>query len=148
VAVRDHEIAAHTLGVNIFSYKLLAFVISCFYAGVGGLLWVTYLQWASVEHFPLWQAVTYVGIIVVGGLGRIEGAFFGTLFFEGLNEICAVMAPVISRAFPAFGGTVIGALPILAFSLILIIFIVFEPRGLAHRWRLILASARLYPFNY
>ncbi len=148
VAIRDHEIAADTLGVNIYGYKLLAFVIGCFYAGIGGFLWVTYFRWASVEYFTQWQAIWYVGIVVIGGMGSIEGVFFGTFFYQGINELCDVMAPKISDAFPAFEGTVIGALPVLAFSAALLVFLIFEPRGLAHRWRIILSSIRLYPFNY
>ncbi len=148
VAVRDHDIAANTLGINIYYYKLLAFFIGCFYAGVGGLLQVVYFGWASVENYTLWNAIWYLGMIIVGGMGTVVGAFFGTFFIMGLEQLCCLLAPTVGKTFPALAGTVLGALPILVFSLVLMMFIMFEPKGLAYRWEIIKESFRLFPFNY
>jgi branched-chain amino acid transport system permease protein len=148
VAVRDHDIAANTLGINIYYYKLLAFFIGCFYAGVGGLLQVVYFGWASVENYTLWNAIWYLGMIIVGGMGTVVGTFFGTFFIIGLEQLSCLLAPAVGKTFPALAGTVLGALPILVFSLVLMTFIIFEPKGLAYRWEITKESFRLFPFTY
>jgi len=148
MAVRDHDIAANTLGINIYYYKLLAFFIGCFYAGVGGLLMVVYFGWASVEHYTLWNAIWYIGMLIAGGMGTIVGVFLGTFFVMGIEHISFLLAPIMGKTFPALAETSLGALPILIFSLVLMLFIVFEPRGLAHRWDIIKESFRNFPFNY
>lgn len=148
VAIRDHDIAASTLGINVYYYKLLAFFISSFYAGVGGLLLSSYYGWATVDQFTLWNAVWYVGMLMVGGVGTITGPYFGAFFVVGLDQLSSILAPVVGRALPALAGTVIGALPVIAFSLALLVFIICEPRGIAHRWEILKSSARVFPFAY
>lgn len=148
MAVRDHDIAANTLGINIYYYKLLAFFIGCFYAGVGGLLQVIYFGWASAEHYILWNAIWFIGMIIVGGMGTIVGTFLGVFFIMGIEQFGFLLAPIVGRHFPSLAETSVGALPILIFSLVLMLFIVFEPRGLAHRWEIIKESFRIFPFNY
>jgi len=147
VAVRDHEIAADTLGINVYYYKLLAFFIGCFYAGVGGVLMVIYFGWASVEHFTLWNSIWYIGMILIGGMGSIIGTFFGTVFVMGVEQFSFLLAPIVGRTFPGLAETAIGALPMLIFGLIIMLFIVYEPHGLAHRWEIIKESFRRFPFN-
>lgn len=148
VAVRDHEVAANTLGINVYYYKLLVFFVGCFYAGVGGVLQVAYFGWASAETFTLWNAIWYLGMLIVGGSGTVVGVFFGTFFITGMEQFSSILAPALAEAFPAISGTVLAALPILLFSFVLMLFIVFEPHGLAHRWEIIKESFRLFPFNY
>jgi branched-chain amino acid transport system permease protein len=148
VAVRDHDIAADIIGINIFNTKLLAFSIGCFYAGISGFLWVSYLGWASIEQFTLWQAIWYLGIIIVGGAGTIVGSIFGVFFIRGVEEAAHVVAPLLDHLIPYIGGTAIGALPVIIFSIVVILFIIFEPRGLVHRWNILKTSARIFPFNY
>jgi branched-chain amino acid transport system permease protein len=148
VAVRDHDIAANTLGINIYHYKLLVFFIGCFYAGVAGLLQIVYFGWASVETFTLWNAIWYLGMLIIGGMGTIVGVFFGTLFVLGIDQVGSLLAPVIGNLFPSVAESVVGALPVLLFSFVLMLFVVFEPRGLAHRWEIVRESFRVFPFNY
>ncbi len=148
VAIRDHEIAGNTLGINIYYYKLLAFFMGCFYAGVGGLLLVVYFRWASVEHYTLWNAVWYIGMLVVGGMGTTVGVFFGPCFILGIEQFSFLLVPKMAEIFPNIATSVVGALPILLFSVVLMLFIIFEPRGLAYRWEIIKESFRLFPFNY
>jgi branched-chain amino acid transport system permease protein len=148
VAIRDHEIAGNTLGINIYYYKLLAFFMGCFYAGVGGLLLVVYFRWASVEQYTLWNAVWYIGMLVVGGMGTTVGVFFGPFFILGIEQFSFLLVPKMAEIFPNIAASVVGALPILLFSLVLMLFIIFEPRGLAYRWEIIKESFRLFPFDY
>jgi branched-chain amino acid transport system permease protein len=146
MAIRDHEIAGHTLGINIYYYKLLAFFIGCFYAGLGGLLQVVYFRWASVEYYTLWNAVWYLGMLTVGGMGTVVGVFFGTFFILGIEQFSFLLAPKIAEVFPNIAMTIVGALPILLFSLVIMLFIIFEPRGLSHRWEIIKGSFTRFPF--
>jgi len=148
VAIRDHDIAANTLGVNVYFYKLVAFFIGNFYAGVAGLLFSIYMGWASVDHYSLSNCIWYLGMIIVGGMASISGAFLGVLFILGIAEIGNSMAPRLSELFPQLGGSMISALPIIFVGLVLILFIMFEPRGLVHRWEIIKTSVRIFPFSH
>jgi len=148
IAIRDHDLAAKTLGINIFYYKLLAFFIGCFFAGVGGLLYVTYLQWATISNFTLWQSFWYLGTVIIGGMGSVAGAFLGTIFVQLMIELSNILAPSIGVMIPMFAGTVISALPDIVFSTILLLFLIFEPRGLEHRWNIIRRTVQIFPYNY
>ena len=146
IAIRDHEIAANTLGVNIYFYKLVAFFMGCFYAGIAGLVLVVYMGWASVDYFSMFDCIWYLGMIVVGGMGSIGGTFMGVLFILGINQIGAVGAPELAKTFPQVAGTIIGALPIFLVGLTIVLFIMYEPRGLMHRWNILKNSVRIFPF--
>ena len=148
VAIRDNDLAAAVMGVNLFYYKLLAFFIGCFFAGIAGSLYVHWYTFANVEMFPLNDAVFYIGILIVGGLGTITGVFFGTIFILGLIELVIIASPTLTAAFPALGLAPAAALGATAFGIIIVLFLIFEPRGLAHRWTIFKASYRLFPFAY
>lgn len=148
VAIRDNDLAAEVMGMNLYHYKLLAFFISCFYAGIAGSLSGHLLLVVHPEQYTLTHALWYVGMIIIGGMGSIPGVFFGVLFVRVLDELVLFGAPILSNLFPWLGASPAAALGLSAFGLILIIFLVFEPRGLAHRWEIFKASYRLYPFAY
>ena len=148
VAIRDNDIAAETMGVSVFRYKLLAFFIGCFYAGIGGALWVYWLGVAQAEHYTLMESIWYLAIVVVGGGGSIVGTIFGTLFIRGAAEVAQRLAPAIGDAVPALAGNLGASLPLIFLGLAVVLFLIFEPRGLAHRWELFKASYRLHPFSY
>lgn len=148
VAIRDHDIAANTLGVNVFFYKLMAFFIGCFYAGIAGLLLSIYMGWASVDHYDLHNCIWYLGMIIVGGMHSISGAYLGVFFILGIEEVGIRLAPKLAEMFPQLAGSMIGAVPILFVGLVLVLFIMFEPRGLVHRWEIIKTSFRLFPFSH
>src|SRR5207245_4974454 len=80
VAIRDHDIAAEIIGIDIFRYKLLAFAISSFYAGVTGVLYTYYLGVANYEQFQIGTSIDYLAMIIIGGLGSVLGAIFGAVF--------------------------------------------------------------------
>lgn len=148
VAIRDNDIAAETMGVNVYRYKLLAFFIACFFAGIAGSLWA---HWTMVVHPDFWTllwALWFIGMIIIGGVSSISGVFFGVVFLKVLDELMLWLAPNVSNWFPAIGTLAGASLSAATFGLILIVFLIFEPRGLAHRWELAKASLRLYPFPY
>lgn len=148
VAVRDNDLAAQVMGINLFYYKLLAFLISCFYAGVAGALWAHLTLVVHFEQFTLLHALWYVGMLIVGGMGSIPGVFFGVLLIRILDELVMIVSPVLAAWFPWLGSAPAAGLGVTAFGLVLAFFLIKEPRGLAHRWEIIKASIRLYPFAH
>ena len=149
VAIRDNDIAAEMTGVNLFHYKTLAFAIGAGYAGVAGGLWAYYLRYVGVDQFTLYFSVWYMGMLIVGGLGSILGAIFGVIFIRGLQEIITALAPILVEYLPKAGSAEIwfAGMNILLGGTI-ILFLVFEPRGLNHRWNIIKTAYRIWPFPY
>ncbi len=148
VAVRDNDLAAQVMGINIYYYKLLAFFISCFYAGVAGSLWAHYHGVCHPEQFQLLRGLWYIGMLIVGGLGSIPGVFFGVILIRALDESVLMLSPYFAQWFPWLGTAPAAGLGLSAFGLVLALFLIKEPRGLAHRWEIMKASIRLYPFAY
>jgi branched-chain amino acid transport system permease protein len=148
MAIRDNEVAAQVMGINIVLYKFLAFVICAFFAGVAGVLWGYYMRFVGVDQFTLVQSVFMLGMLIVGGLGSILGAILGTAFLRTLQEIVNAVGPSLAMAIPQLGAGIIFALMNVMVGLVIILFLVFEPRGLAHRWRILQRFYRLWPFPY
>jgi branched-chain amino acid transport system permease protein len=148
IAVRDNDLAAEVMGINLWSYKLLAFFIGCVYAGVAGSLSVHYIAFASVDQFPFMNSVWYLGMLIVGGMGSTAGAIFGTVFLKLLDELVTISGPILAATFPAIAVQAAASLSLIMRGLIIILFLIFEPRGLAHRWQMVKAYYRLWPFSY
>ncbi|MDY7037167.1 MAG: branched-chain amino acid ABC transporter permease [Thermodesulfobacteriota bacterium] len=148
VAIRDNDLSAQVMGINVFYYKMLAFFIACFYAGIGGSLWVLWLTLAHPEQFSLMDNVYYFGMIIIGGMGSIPGVFFGVLFIILLEEFMMIVSPTISSLIPALGMDIVANLSLSVFGMAIIFFLIYEPRGLYRTWTVIKNSMRKYPFTY
>ncbi len=148
IAIRDNDLAAEVQGVNVFRYKLLAFFICSVYAGVAGCLWAHWMRAINPDHFMLMDSIWYVGMMIVGGMGSTAGAVFGVAFLRILDELTKVGVMWLSGIFVAWGAFLQAALGPIVYGLVIILFIIFEPRGLAHRWEILKASYRLRPFAY
>jgi len=148
VAIRDNDLAAEVMGIELYRYKLLAFFISCFYAGIAGSLWAHWIQMVHPEQFTLLHALNYIGMLIVGGGGSIPGVFFGVIFLRLLEEGVMFAAPLLASVFPWIGIHPAASMSVSVFGVVLILFLIFEPRGLAHRWEIFKASYRLYPFSH
>ena len=148
VAVRDNDLAAEVMGINLFYYKLLAFFISCFYAGVAGSLYAHLLMIVHPEQYNIFDALWMVGMIIIGGMGSIPGVFFGVIFFRLLDELVMFGSPLLGQALPWLGIAPAASIGTMVFGIVLVVFLIFEPRGLAHRWEIFKASYRIYPFSY
>lgn len=146
VAIRDNDIAAEVMGVDLTKYKLLAFAIGCGFAGWAGALWANYSQVITQEQFSIWNSLWLLGMLIVGGQGSVLGAILGCIFIRGLFEAVSVIAPMLGGLLP--GLVSIGSIGQVLFGLVIIVFLVFEPRGLAHRWAIAKAYYRLWPFSY
>jgi branched-chain amino acid transport system permease protein len=150
IAVRDQDIAAEIIGINIFRYKLYAFAISSFYAGVAGVLESYYLGIANYEQFQLDVSIDYLAMVIIGGLGSVLGSIFGAVF--------VTLLPIITRwALQSSGSlifsqadlaNIIPSLRLVIFGSLIILFLVVEPEGLARLWRNIRNYFRVWPFSY
>lgn len=147
MAVRDHYISAEIMGIDIFKYKLLAFGISSFYAGVAGSLMGHYLMFISSEQFTIGVSIQYLAMIIIGGLGSIIGSIYGAVFMVLLPEALTLITSKLSWVYPNISDFIL-SIQEGVFGLIIVIFLIFEPDGIAHRWRLIKAYWKLYPFSY
>lgn len=145
VAVRDNDLAAEVMGISLWTYKLQAFFIGCVYAGVAGVLLVHYYAFASVDQFPFMDSVWYLGMLIVGGMGSTTGAILGAVSLKLLDELVTIVGPILSTAVAAQAAA---SLALITRGLVIILFLIFEPRGLAHRWGMIKAYFRLWPFSH
>ena len=148
IAIRDNDKAAEVMGISLFHYKLLAFGVGCFYAGIAGALWAHYMTVIDPDHFPLTNAIWYVGMLIVGGMGTTVGVFFGVLFLKGIELAATELGPTLTDLIPLLGPGVAASLAQFLLAFIIILFLVFEPRGLAHRWELLKNAFRIWPFPY
>lgn len=151
VAVRDHYLSAEMMGINLAYYRTLSFGIASFYAGIGGALYAHYLLFVSVEAFNILYSIQFLAMIIIGGLGSIMGSLMGAAFMVLLPEIVQGGADLlaggaIDRALRL--GASISFLREMAIGAAIILFLIFEPDGLAHRWRMIRAYWKLYPFSH
>jgi branched-chain amino acid transport system permease protein len=150
IAIRDHDIAAEIIGINIFRYKLIAFAISSFYAGVTGVLYTYYLGIANYEQFTLVTSIDYLAMIIIGGLGSILGSILGAIF--------VTLLPIVIRlSMENWGSFLFGSadinnlipnLRLIGFGGLIILFLVLEPEGLNRLWRNIRSYFRVWPFSY
>jgi branched-chain amino acid transport system permease protein len=148
IAVRDNDLAAEVMGVNLFYYKLLAFFIGCFLAGIAGSLLAHSVGFITTDNFTFMDSILYIGMIIIGGLGTTLGPILGVAFIRLLDVGVLFLSPALKSTFPALpSGFTTGIAPML-FGLVIILFLILEPRGIAHRWNLFKASYRLWPFSY
>jgi len=149
IAIRDNDRAAEGMGIPIFPYKLLSFAISSFYAGFAGALFAYYTISITPEPFNLWLSIEYIAMIIIGGLGSIPGAVFGTIFIVTLNEVLSHITQYLMNIGVSAGAAItIAPLREFVYGLTIVLFIIFEPKGLAEVWRIVRSNFRLWPFSY
>jgi len=148
VAVNDDDVASGLMGINVVRTKAVAFLIGAFYAGIGGGLWAYYVRFVAVDQFTLFHSIWFIAMVIVGGLGSITGALIGVFIIKAVQESFVTLGPTIVAQFPALGGDVVFALMNVFLGGVIAAFLIFEPRGLMHRWNIMKRSYRLWPFPY
>jgi branched-chain amino acid transport system permease protein len=148
IAIRDNDLAAELMGINIFKYKLIAFIACSAYAGLAGSLFAAYYGYVGADQFTFAESIWYIGYLIVGGLGSVTGAIFGVVFLKGVEFVIRGVGPAISDVLPIVSASFLSSSLVMLFGLIIMIFLIFEPRGLYHRWELAKASIRFWPFTY
>lgn len=138
-AVRDSEVSARAMGVDVARTKTVAFGLSCAFAGLGGALMGLFAGIVNNETFNFLIAIQLLLMIVVGGLGSIHGAFLGAI-------VVAFLPQGLSIATDLLGRNTLPGLEMGVFGLILILFIMFEPHGLYGRWVKLRIWFQLFPF--
>jgi branched-chain amino acid transport system permease protein len=146
-AVRDNDVAAQVMGIDVLRVKISAFFVGSLFAGVAGACTAWFLQFVTIESFTLFASIWYLGMLIVGGayspIGAILGVVFITVFQEGLHEL----GTSIMRNAHEAGGTIFAATNVALGACILLV-LIFEPRGLAHRWSVLKNTFQLWPFPH
>ncbi|QTA83373.1 putative ABC transporter, permease protein [Desulfonema limicola] len=147
VAVRDNDRAADAMGMHPGLTKVYAFALAGFMAGVAGALHAYLYRGVGIESFSLHESITYLAMAIVGGLGTLHGSFWGPaaikmldLFVENISEYAGSVLPATMN--------LTTALRPLSFGLVIVLFLMFEPRGIANWWRIFRSYTRLWPFRY
>jgi len=141
VAIRDSEISAQSMGIQLAHYKTLSFALSAALAGIGGALYAHKLSFISPDQFNILQSIDLLLMVVIGGLGSVHGAFLGAIFLITLPQAISLIKdylPQIIGQAPGLQGLVYGV--------VLIAFVLFEPMGLYGRWLKVRTYLQLFPF--
>jgi len=147
IAIRDNDTAAETMGVNVVYYKLLAFFAAGVLAGVAGAVWIPSLLFVSPEHFQFSWGLWLVGVILIGGIGSLHGVVFGAIFVTLIPELLRFAVFPLSDVYPALSERFLYVKEA-AFGLAIVLFLLYEPRGLAYRWQQTKNYFNLWPFPY
>lgn len=145
IAIRDRDISAEVLGIPLLRYKLLSFGLSSFYAGVAGGLWAYFFRVVTPESFPLLMSIFFLAAIIVGGMGSILGSILGAVFMTMVPELLKLIVDLL----PGGSELAVFLSPVrtMVFGLLIIVFLVFEPQGLAQMWRRLRRFFHLWPFR-
>ena len=147
VAIRDNDISAEVMGINVVKYKLLAFYVAGFIGGIAGAFWISNLAAISPEHFPWFLSLWLVGVILIGGVGSIHGAVFGSIFMVVVMEVLQLAVIPLADIYPKLLMDFL-YIKEAAFGLAICVFMIFEPNGLAYRWWQMKNYFNLWPFSY
>lgn len=140
IAIRDSEISAQSMGIDLAKYKTLAFCLSSAIVGVAGAMYAQKLRFIAPDQFGIIQSVDLLLLIFVGGIGSIQGAFLGAAFLIGMPQLIELSKDLLP---PAVGQT--SGLQAVVFGIVLIAFILMEPRGIYGRWLKVRLYLELFP---
>jgi branched-chain amino acid transport system permease protein len=147
VAIRDNDISADVMGINVIQYKLFAFFVAGFIGGLAGAFWISNLAAISPEHFPWFWSLWLVGVILIGGVGSIHGTIFGSIFMVVVMELLQLGIMPLAEIYPKLLMDFL-FIKEAAFGLAICGFMIFEPNGLAYRWWQLKNYFNLWPFSY
>jgi branched-chain amino acid transport system permease protein len=146
MAVRDMDLAAEVIGIDIVRTKLVAFAVSSFYCGVAGALWAyAYLGAVEPQAFTLDRSFQILFMIIIGGVGTVLGSFLGAAFIVLLPIGLNIGAHAL---FPGVSTDLMSNLELVLFGALIIFFLAVEPHGLARLWQIGKEKLRLWPFPH
>jgi branched-chain amino acid transport system permease protein len=149
IAVRDNDLSAEVMGINLFRTKLLAFFVGCFFAGVAGWLTAYFYPAITPDMFDFKLSLWFLGMIIVGGIGSTTGAVLGATLIMLVDRVTTYyISPALQDWFPDFSSNFGHAMTLIIFAGVVMFFIVVEPRGLYHRFQRLKLYYRLHPFSY
>lgn len=135
VAIRERDLTAQVLGVEIVRYKFIAFALGSFYAGIAGALLAYFNRYVNPEQFGLMLSVFYLSAVIVGGMGTILGVILGAAFMTLLPEFLREAALLVGNGLGFDLTTILTPLRETVFGILMVAFLLLEPRGLADLWR-------------
>ena len=153
-AVRDRDLSAEIIGVDLARTKVGAFAWSSAYASVAGVLSALQIRFVGPDDFDLFMSIEYVAVIIIGGVGTIFGPIIGAIFLIGVEEIIShnsrsdLLGPIVSTGPTDPGWFSVGELNAILFGAFIVLFLLFEPRGLAAVWFRLKAWFLTWPFSY
>ncbi|MBI5720778.1 MAG: branched-chain amino acid ABC transporter permease [Burkholderiales bacterium] len=145
MAIREHDIAARAMGVDLVRWKLLAFMVSAFYTGIAGGLLAYYTRYLNVDSFSLLISIEALSMLIVGGLGSVAGALLGTAFIFVLNEGLGLLFGALGSGLQSSAAFEIKGI---VYGLAIVLFLRFEPDGLVGRWRDLKHYWTHWPFRF
>ncbi len=142
--IRDNDIAAAGLGINVPLTRLRAFFVGSLFAGLAGGLSASYVSVIRLDQFTIWDSIWYLGMIVIGGGGSTAGAVMGVIFLRLIGQVLHVVGtsgwiPLSSNLSIYITYTIYG--------LAIILFVSFQPLGLISVWRKLKVNYRRWPFG-
>jgi branched-chain amino acid transport system permease protein len=146
IAIRDRDISAEVLGVNLLKYKLMSFGLSSFYAGCAGALWAYFFKVVTPESFPLETSIFYLAAIIVGGMGTVLGPILGAAFMALVPEMLKMLTEWVVPILPN-AQVLLSPVKGIVFGMLIVCFLLFEPHGLCELWRRIQRFFRIWPFK-
>jgi branched-chain amino acid transport system permease protein len=147
VAIRDRDIAAEAMGISLAKYKITAFGISSFYAGIAGSLLAYYHKWIVPGNFDLVLTIAYIAMIVVGGLGTILGSILGAILIVGIPYGIIFLTDAFRETYPGLSALIVD-FKLGIFGLIIVLTLLFESGGLFAVYRRIKLYFKTWPFKY
>lgn len=147
VAVRDRDIAAEVMGINLFKYKLLAFAVSSFFIGISGSLMGHYTLVVIPEQYGIDVSIQYLAMILIGGLGSVMGSIYGAVLITLLPVFLNSLVEFFSQFNPGLMGALSGFREVV-FGAVIVLFLIYEPEGIAKIWKNIKDYFKLWPFSY
>ena len=147
VAVRDNDRAADAMGMHPGFTKVYAFALAGFLAGTAGALHAFLYRGVGIESFTLHHSISFLAMAIVGGLGTLHGAFWGPLAIKLLDLQVERLAEWVGNHL-TIAANLATALKPFSFGLVIVLFLMFEPRGIANWWRIVRTYMKLWPFRY
>lgn len=149
-AIRDRDVAAEIMGIHLGRYKLIAFTVSSFYAGIAGALLWTFIGFVEPRSFSLTLSIVYIAMILIGGAASIVGSIMGAVFITFLPRIVDLFArfvPFIEDS-PSGGFLTVVQMEQILFGLLIVVFLIVEPLGLYGIWIRVRNYWKAWPFSY
>ncbi len=147
VAIRDRDIAAEAMGISLSKYKIMAFAVAAFYAGVAGSLMAYYQKWIVPGNFDITLSIAYIAMIVLGGMGTVLGSILGAIMITGIPHGIVYLTDAFRDTYPNLSNLIVD-LKLGIFGLVIVLTLLFEPQGLVGIYRRIKIYWKTWPFKY
>ncbi len=147
VAIRDRDVAAEAMGISLARYKVMAFAVSAFFAGVAGSLMAHYQRWIVPGSFDISLSIAYIAMIVLGGMGSVLGAILGAILITGIPHGIIYLTDLFKESYPGISGLIVD-IKMGIFGLIIVLTLLFEPKGLFGMYGRVKRYWKTWPFKY